>query len=61
MAITRKTLAARHSVRAYSVLSALIGDIDAARAAGIIAAKNEQIASAAAATISANGSQDFTP
>jgi hypothetical protein len=45
----------------YSVRSALIGEIDAARAAGIMAAKNEQIASAPAATIRASGSQDLTP
>src|SRR5689334_22901136 len=37
------------SSRSYSVLCAFIGEIDAARPAGIIAAKNAQIASALAA------------
>jgi hypothetical protein len=41
--------------------SACIGDIEAARLAGIMAAKNEQTASALAATDSANGSHEETP
>lgn len=41
----------------YSVLSAFMGEIDAARLAGIMAAKNAQMASALAATPSASGSQ----
>ena len=45
----------------YSILSAFMGDIDAARVAGMIAAKNEQIASAPAATASASGSHEETP
>jgi hypothetical protein len=46
---------------AYSVLSAFIGEIEAARPAGIIAAKNAQTASALAATPNATGSQNETP
>src|SRR6202035_2070150 len=46
---------------AYSILSAFIGEIEAARFAGIIAAKNEQIASAPAATLRASGSHEVTP
>jgi hypothetical protein len=38
-----------------------MGDIEAARLAGMMAAKNEQTASAPAATDSANGSQEETP
>jgi hypothetical protein len=38
-----------------------MGEMDAARIAGIIAAKKEQIASAPAATANASGSQDETP
>ena len=45
----------------YSILSAFIGEIDAARPAGIIAAKNAQVARAAAATPRASGSQNETP
>lgn len=45
----------------YSTLSALTGEMDAARSAGIIAAPNAQMASALAATTSANGSQLGTP
>ena len=45
----------------YSVLNALIGEIDAARPAGMIAAKNAHTASAPAATPSAIGSQNETP
>jgi hypothetical protein len=41
--------------------SACIGDIEAARLAGIMAAKNEQIASAPAANANASGSQEETP
>ena len=46
---------------AYSVRSAFIGEIDAARPAGMIAAKKAQIARAVAATVSAIGSQNDTP
>jgi len=45
----------------YSLLSALIGDIDAARPAGMMAAKNAQAASELAANVSASGSQNETP
>ena len=45
----------------YSVLSAVIGEMEAARLAGIIAATNAATASALAATIRANGSQLETP
>ena len=49
------------SALAYSFLSASIGEIDAARRAGMTAAKNADIASVAAATAKANGSQLETP
>jgi hypothetical protein len=52
---------ADRSLSFYSVLSALMGEIDAALPAGMIAARNEQIAKAPAATLSANGSQIETP
>ena len=45
----------------YSILSAFMGEIDAARFAGMMAAKNEQIASAPTATVSASGSHQATP
>src|SRR6185295_8495658 len=45
----------------YSVLSAFVGEIDAARLAGMIAAKNAEIARAPAATDKASGSQLETP
>src|SRR5215469_12345131 len=45
----------------YSVLSASIGEIDAARFAGIRAATNEQRVSAPVATVSAGGSHQETP
>ena len=45
----------------YSALSAFMGEIDAARLAGMMAAKNAQMASALAATVSAKGSQLETP
>src|SRR5258708_37092305 len=45
----------------YSILSAFMGEIEAARFAGIMAAKNEQIASVPAATVSASGSHEETP
>jgi hypothetical protein len=45
----------------YSILSAFIGEIDAALPAGMIAAKNADTASALVATISASGSQLETP
>jgi hypothetical protein len=38
-----------------------MGEIDAARFAGIMAAKNEQIARAPAAKVSASGSHQATP
>src|SRR6267143_6620903 len=38
-----------------------MGEIEAARFAGIMAAKNEQIASAPADTVSASGSHEETP
>ncbi len=44
----------------HSVRSALIGEIPAARAAGMTAAKNAQAASDSAPTPSATGSQNFT-
>ena len=47
--------------RSHSIRSASTGEIDAARPAGIIAAKNEQIASATAATLNASGSHEETP
>ena len=47
--------------RRYSVRRALIGEIEAARPAGMIAAKKAQIASAPAATLSAIGSQNDMP
>jgi hypothetical protein len=45
----------------YSVLSAFMGEIDAARPAGMMAARNAQIVSAHAARASAKGSQLETP
>ena len=45
----------------YSIRSAFMGEIDAARLAGIMVAKNAQRASALAARVSANGSQLVTP
>ena len=45
----------------YSIRSALMGEIEAARLAGIMVAKNAQRASALAARVSANGSQLVTP
>jgi len=45
----------------HSVLSAFIGEMDAARRAGITAAKNAEIASANAAMPRAMGSQLETP
>ena len=47
--------------RGYSILSAFIGEMDAARFAGMMAAKKEQIANAPAATVRASGSQEETP
>ena len=48
-------------IHSYSVLSAVTGEIDAAREAGIMAAKKAQRARALAATVSASGSQLETP
>jgi hypothetical protein len=45
----------------YSALRAVTGEIDAARVAGMMAAKNALMASAFAATVSASGSQMETP
>jgi hypothetical protein len=45
----------------YSMRSACIGEIEAARLAGMMAAKKEQIARAPAAIPNANGSQEVTP
>src|SRR6516162_3009171 len=45
----------------YSTRSAFIGEIDAARFAGIIAATNEQKVNAPVATVSAGGSHHRTP
>ena len=45
----------------YSTLSAFIGEIDAARFAGITAATNEHKVSAPVATVSAGGSHQETP
>ena len=45
----------------YSVRSALIGEIAAARTAGMMAAKNAHPASEPAATVRAKGSHDATP
>src|SRR5271168_2204230 len=45
----------------YSILSAFIGEMEAARFAGIMAAKKEQIASAPAASDRARGSHHATP
>ena len=45
----------------YSTLRAVTGEIDAARVAGMMAAKKAQRASALAATVRANGSQLATP
>jgi hypothetical protein len=47
--------------RRHSVRSADIGAMDAARAAGMRAAKNAHTASEPAATVSASGSQNETP
>ncbi len=49
------------SERPYGVLSAFMGEIGAARSAGVTAAKKPQMASAPAARLTANGSQLETP
>jgi len=51
----------KYKTRRYSIRSACMGDIEVARLAGIMAAKNEQTASPLAATASASGSQEETP
>jgi serine/threonine protein kinase len=51
----------KQSAARYSVRSAVIGEIEAARVAGMIAAKNAAIASAPAAIPSASGSHVETP
>lgn len=45
----------------YSIRRAVMGEIDAARVAGIIAAMNEHSARAPAASVSASGSHEETP
>ena len=45
----------------YSALRAVTGEMDAARVAGMMAAKNAEMASALAARANANGSQMETP
>jgi len=45
----------------YSILRASVGEMDAARKAGIMVAKKAERASALAARVSANGSQLRTP
>jgi hypothetical protein len=45
----------------YSILRASMGEMEAARFAGMMAAKNEQIARAPAATPRASGSHEETP
>ena len=45
----------------YSILSAFMGEMEAARLAGMMAAKKEQIASDIVATLNAGGSQEETP
>jgi hypothetical protein len=47
--------------RDYSILRAVMGEMEAARFAGIMAAKKEQTASAPAAMVNASGSQEETP
>ena len=59
--LTRSKAALNDAELRYSIRSASMGEIDAARFAGMMAAKNEQIASAPAATVSASGSQEETP
>src|SRR5581483_8029956 len=51
----------RRHAWAYSARSAVIGEIAAARPAGMSAATSAHAPSAAAATASANGSQNDTP
>ena len=62
---TRATLRAFRQVffarRRYSMRKASVGEMEAARFAGIMAARNELIARATAATLSAKGSQLETP
>ena len=45
----------------YSIRRALMGEMEAARLAGMMAAKKEQIASAPAAAVKASGSEEETP
>jgi hypothetical protein len=45
----------------YSIRRALMGEMDAARFAGMMAAKKEQRASAVAEAVRASGSRDETP
>ena len=54
-------LTANRRTHRYSMRSAFIGAMLAARFAGITAAKNEQTANEPAATTNASGSHHFTP
>jgi len=45
----------------YSILRAFMGEMEAARLAGMAAAKKEQMPSALAATVRAKGSHEETP
>jgi hypothetical protein len=55
-----RPLQKRGEVR-YSMRRACMGEMEAARLAGMMAAKNEQTASAPAATVNASGSEEETP
>src|SRR6266446_9389913 len=59
--VSRWDFALGSEARRYSRRRAFIGEIEAARFAGIMAAKNEQMASAPPATVRASGSHDETP
>ena len=57
----RRRMADGEGGGSYSVLRACIGEIAAARPAGIIAATKAQMPNAVAAIVSASGSQNDTP
>lgn len=61
LSIPRHPLFPSHDGLRYSIRSAFMGEIDAARAAGMIVATKAHVASAPAATLSASGSQNDTP
>jgi len=61
MGMSKRRLTSYLCLQHYSILSAFIGEMEAARFAGMMAAKKEQMASAPAATLSANGSHEETP